>query len=257
MNKIDFTPNLADLPPRQRDVLGFIISLTEEHGYPPTLAELATAMGLKNRMTIHQHVQALKKKGFVHWEPGLNRSLRVQSQYQLHSQEHSRELSGKHTKNTKTHKNNDQSASDLSVKTDRGRAFSGNVSINTQKGIPLIGRIAAGAPLDAIGSEEYLEIESQYAGEAGCYALKVKGDSMIEEGIFDGDYVIIKANPSPRNGEVVVALLQDGSATLKRFFKENGSYRLEPANKNYAPIRVPGEQGLEIQGVVVALFRKM
>src|ERR1700733_9441492 len=77
MSDFDGNAVLAGLPPRQRDVINQIINLTEENGYPPTLAELAAALGLKNRMTVHQHVAALKKKGLVHWEPGLNRSLKV------------------------------------------------------------------------------------------------------------------------------------------------------------------------------------
>ncbi len=77
MSDIGSEVQIENLPPRQRDVLGHIVGLTEEHGYPPILAELAKALGLRNRMTVHQHVAALKKKGFVHWEPGLNRSLKV------------------------------------------------------------------------------------------------------------------------------------------------------------------------------------
>ena len=173
------TPSLSDLPARQRDVLNLISSLTVANGYPPTLAELAKSLGLKNRMTVHQHVAALKKKGFVQWEPGLNRSLRV--------------LSG-----------------------DVAAPRENNVeSFPRQSGIPLSGSIAAGVPIDALQTDDYIQIDQQYI-ESGCFALKVKGDSMVEEGIFDGDYVIVKPNPSPKNGEMVVALLEDGSATLKR-----------------------------------------
>jgi repressor LexA len=211
---------VSDLPARQRDVLNSIIALTSSNGYPPTLAELAKFLGLKNRMTVHQHVAALKKKGFVHWEPGLNRSLRVLS-------------------------------NDIPV------AESNNVEmLHKPSGIPLGGSIAAGRPIDAIQTDEYVQIEQQYI-ESGCFALKVKGDSMVEEGIFDGDYVIIKPNPAPRNGEMVVAVLQDGSATLKRYYKEGGRFRLQPANKNYEPIFLDASHELNVQGTVVALYRKM
>ncbi len=87
--------------------------------------------------------------------------------------------------------------------------------------------------------------------------MKIKGDSMIEDGIYDGDFVIVKPNDSPRNGEIVVALLEDGSATLKRLYKEKGHFRLQPANKDMQPIIVSREQELNIQGTVVGLFRKM
>jgi len=217
-------PVLEGLPPRQRDVLTNIVQLTEEHGYPPTLAELAKALGLRNRMTVHQHVAALKRKGLVHWEPGLNRSLKVVG----------------------------AAAQELSS---HARAGDSDASQRAH-GLPLVGTIAAGCPIDAIERQDYLEIESQYAG-TDCFALKVKGDSMIDDGIFDGDYVIVKPSPSPRNGEVVVALLEDGSATLKRLFKEKGGFRLQPANKELQPIMLDASEKLEIQGVVVGLFRKL
>ncbi|MGH9552876.1 MAG: transcriptional repressor LexA, partial [Terriglobales bacterium] len=206
------------------------VALTEEHGYPPTLAELAKALGLRNRMTVHQHVAALKKKGLVHWEPGLNRSLKVVGAAQ-----------------TLSTKRRDSGASSAEVFDDE---------LRRPAGLPLAGTIAAGRPIDALQSEEYLNIDGQYA-EDGCFALKVKGDSMIEDGIYDGDFVIVKPNPSPRNGEIVVALLGDGSATLKRFFKEKSGFRLQPANNEMQPILVESASDLHIQGTVVGLFRKM
>ncbi|MBX9772321.1 MAG: transcriptional repressor LexA [Candidatus Obscuribacterales bacterium] len=219
--------NLTEqLPPRQGEVLRLITSLTEQQGYPPTLAELAQALGLKNRMTVHQHVAALKKKGLVQWEPGLNRSLRV--------------IGG-------------QSSEPVSINSKRQK--SGSVA-PISKGLPMAGTIAAGNPIDALETDEYLEVESRYAG-SGCFALKVKGESMIEEGIFDGDFVIVKPNPSPTNGEIVVAVLDDDTATLKRFYKEKGRYRLQPANKDMEPIYVPSNEEINIKGVVVGLFRRM
>jgi repressor LexA len=222
------TQVLESLPPRQRDVLRYIIELTEEHGYPPTLAELAKALGLRNRMTVHQHVAALKKKGFVHWEPGLNRSLKVIG-----------------------------AASAVSSRRDHSDAdtVDGDGS-QRPVGLPMAGTIAAGRPIDALETDEYLRVESQYA-EEGCFALKIKGDSMIDDGIYDGDFVIVKPNPSPKNGEIVVAVLEDGNATLKRFYKEKTGFRLQPSNKELEPIFVESTNDLQIRGTVVALFRKM
>ncbi len=226
MSEFDGNAVLTGLPPRQKDVINQIISLTEENGYPPTLAELAAALGLKNRMTVHQHVAALKKKGLVHWEPGLNRSLKVVGEAQDFVQ--------------------------------RGKTSTAVIDLDSRRptGLPLAGTIAAGRPIDAVQADEYLEIDKHYT-DAGCYALKVRGDSMIEDGIYDGDYVIIKPNPSPLNGEVVVALLEDGSATLKRFFKEKTGFRLQPGNSEMKPIYVESANDLQIQGTVVALFRKL
>lgn len=217
--------DLDSLPPRQKEVVRLIAELTEEHGYPPTLAELAKSMGLRNRMTVHQHVAALKKKGIVRWEPGLNRSLRLVESAELGSSDHD--------------------SDDIDDDEDE-----------TTRGIPFAGTIAAGRPIDAVAREEYLEMDSQFL-TGGCFALKVKGDSMIEDGIHDGDFVIVKPKPSPNQGEIVVALLEDGSATLKRFFKEKNRFRLQPANSTMEPIYVDSLNDLQIQGVVVGLFRKM
>ncbi len=240
------------LPARQHDVLNLIVKLSDEHGYPPTLAELASALGLKNRMTVHQHVAALKKKGLVHWEPGLNRSLRVLAEGLKHCPGGA-DSAGE----------NNGDAALISLDSRRASASqqtNGALSQSTAlsaRGIPMAGAIAAGQPIDAaLDGQEYLDIDNRYT-EAGCFALQVKGESMIEDGIYDGDFVIVKPNPSPNNGEVVVALLEDGSATLKRFFKERGGFRLQPANSEMEPIFVAGNQTLTIQGTVVALFRKM
>lgn len=221
------------LPPRQREVVRQIIHLTDEHGYPPTLAELAKALGLRNRMTVHQHVVALKKKGVVRWEPGLNRSLRIIG--------NAVDADGDDDAGARSGSMDDIIDDDEDAK---------------PKGIPLAGTIAAGSPIDAVGTSEYLEIENQYL-DNGCFALKVKGDSMIDDGICDGDFVIIKPRPNPTNGEIVVATLEDGTTTLKRFFKEKNRFRLQPANSEMEPIFINSMNDMQVQGVVVALYRKM
>ena len=229
--------NAKSLPARQKDVLSAIVQLSQDNGYPPTLAQLAQSLGLKNRMTVHQHVAALKKKGLVHWEPGLNRSLRV-----LPEGLAMLDMA-------------DEAAPADELEAQRAGRFAAAISVSQFKGIPLAGNIAAGAPIDAIESGDFLEIENRYV-PSGCYALKVKGESMIEDGIYDGDFVIVKPNPSPKNGEIVVALI-DESATLKRFYKEGGGYRLQPANSSMQPIMVAADDPLIIQGTVVALFRNL
>ena len=119
-------------------------------------------------------------------------------------------------------------------------------------GIPLVGRIAAGVPIEAIEDRQTLELDQVFAGQSERFALRVAGDSMIEEQIRDGDYVICERRDRPRNGETVVALLEDGEATLKKFYRERGHVRLQPANPNYEPILT---NSVQIQGVVVGLVR--
>lgn len=121
-------------------------------------------------------------------------------------------------------------------------------------GLPIVGRIAAGRPIEAIGQEnEYLNFEETFS-EPELYVLKVRGDSMIEDHIQDGDYVIIKRQDNARDGEIVVALLEEGEATLKRFYREpGGRFRLQPANASMEPIFV---ERVHIQGKVVGLLRQ-
>ncbi len=120
--------------------------------------------------------------------------------------------------------------------------------------LPLRGYIAAGLPLEAVEANETIPLPWS-AGAGNLYVLRVKGDSMIEDHIQDGDYVIVEQRESAQNGETVVALLEGENATLKRFYREGGQIRLQPANAQMAPIFVP-EEGLRIQGVVVGVLRK-
>ena len=121
--------------------------------------------------------------------------------------------------------------------------------------LPLMGVIAAGEPIEALENNETMAVPSDFViDESNSYVLRVKGRSMIEDGIFDGDYVVIERNPSPRNGEVVVALLDNAYATLKRFYRERDQIRLQPANSTMGPIIVKGD--VNIQGIVRAVIRK-
>lgn len=120
--------------------------------------------------------------------------------------------------------------------------------------LPLLGYIAAGEPIEAIEEPETIDLEALFTRRAGTFVLRVRGDSMIDEQIRDGDYVVIERRDHVRNGESVVALLDDGEATLKKFYREKGRIRLQPANKDYDPIFVaPGR--LQVQGVVVGVIR--
>jgi repressor LexA len=121
--------------------------------------------------------------------------------------------------------------------------------------LPFVGLITAGEPIEAIEEREAIAVPADFVVDAlNSYVLKVKGRSMIEDGIFDGDYVIIERNPSPKNGDIVVALLDNAYATLKRFYREKDHIRLQPANSTMKPIIVRGN--LNIQGVVRAVIRR-
>ena len=118
---------------------------------------------------------------------------------------------------------------------------------------PIVGTIAAGQPIEAIETRETLELENLFNTRHGTYVLRVKGNSMIDDHIADGDYVIIERREAARDGETVVALLDDGQATLKRFYKERGRIRLQPANSAMAPIYV--DKDIRIQGVLIGVLR--
>ncbi|HOB76037.1 MAG TPA: transcriptional repressor LexA [Phycisphaerae bacterium] len=119
--------------------------------------------------------------------------------------------------------------------------------------LPLVGHIAAGSPIEAIENPETIELDSLFKSSAGVYALRVRGDSMIDEHIRDGDLVVVERRETARDGETVVALLDDGEATLKKFYREGKKVRLQPANPAYAPIYV---DNIRIQGVVVGVLRR-
>jgi repressor LexA len=121
--------------------------------------------------------------------------------------------------------------------------------------LPLLGNIAAGSPIEAVENREEVDLEQMFHAKNGVYVLRVRGDSMIEDHLCDGDYVVIERRENARNGEQVVALLDTGEATLKRFYKESGNrVRLQPANKSMEPRIVPADR-CRIQGVVIGVLR--
>jgi repressor LexA len=120
--------------------------------------------------------------------------------------------------------------------------------------LPLLGNIAAGSPIEAIENREELDLEAMFAAKPGVYVLRVRGESMIDDHLCDGDYVVIERRETARNGEQVVALLDTGEATLKRYYRENGRIRLQPANSTMEP-RIVDADRLKIQGVVIGVLR--
>ncbi len=202
------------LTKKQAEILEFIRNHIDEQGYAPTYREIADAFDLSSPATVHQHVQMLIEKSYL----------------KAGDDGEARSLSVSHP---------------LNALVDRPLAMM----------LPLAGLITAGEPIEAVEDQEAIAVPGDFVmDEANSYVLKVKGRSMIEDGIFDGDFVIVERNPSPKNGDIVVALLDNAYATLKRFYREAHHIRLQPANSTMQPIIVNGN--INIQGVVRGVIRK-
>ena len=202
-----------NLTPKQLHILKRIRDLRLARGYSPTMQELANELGV-SKVTVFEHVEALIKKGALLREPNKARSLVVNPDVPLPDEQRGSRL-------------------------------------------PLVGTIAAGQPIDAVENREFLDLDEIFAapsrGEGNTFVLRVRGDSMIDEQIRDGDYVVVQRRNTARNGETVVALLESGEATLKKFYREQDRIRLQPANEAYDPIIV---NNCKIQGVVIGVVRK-
>lgn len=198
---------------KERQVLEFLSQYIQRHGYAPTLLEIAEGLGLSAPSTVHEHLEKLAQKGFIKKSKGFDRSIEI---------------------------------------------VEGKAKINTSETaieLPVLGFIAAGRPLEPHTDPNfYLPVSASLIGQKSTgYILQVKGDSMIEEGILEGDYVIVEHQQHAQNGDIVVAILPNGLATLKRIFFEEHRIRLEPANANMSPIYTTHAK---IQGRVIAVVRK-
>ena len=204
-----------NLTPKQLAILEFILDYREQRGLAPTLEEIARQFGV-SKITVYEHVAQLANKGAIAKQKYQSRSLGVNPQ--LAAEIRSRRETNK-------------------------RRFV----------LPLLGRIAAGRPIEAVEVPEEIDIGDMVHCNRAAYVLRVKGESMIDEGIRDGDYVIVEKRDTAANGETVVAVLDDNEATLKKFYREGKRIRLQPANPALAPIIV---DRCEIRGVVVGVLRK-
>lgn len=209
------------LTKRQQAVLDCIEEFISEKGYGPTVRELCDRMHLSSPSTVHVHLHALEEKGLIHRDPLKSRSITL-----AHTQ--------------------DDAA--VGAEGDLSPAFGSIVSL------PLVGNVAAGTPLLAEENiTDSIALPTEIVGDAASFLLSVHGESMIEAGINDGDYIVVKEQPTASNGDIVVALVDDG-ATVKRFYKEADHIRLQPENSSMDPIIVPD---CTIVGKVVALFRRL
>jgi repressor LexA len=205
------------LTKRQKDFLDFLAGFLEKNGYSPSYDEIAHGMGLASLATVHKHILALETKHYLKRGFNQSRSLEINPKYYQEQRQHR------------------QSTPSLEI--------------------PLLGRIAAGAPVEALAGSDTLNF-ADFVGDPNTYALKVRGESMIEDHICDGDYVLVERATEARDGEIVVALVDGMETTLKRFYLASGDrVRLQPANSAMQPIFVP-RQSVQIQGKVLAVLRK-
>lgn len=212
---------LEDLTGRQRDILAFLKEQIALNGYPPSVREICEAIGLSSTSTVHSHLNTLEAKGFIRREANGARTITL--------------VEGA-----------DDPASSAGL-------LENDPYANTQV-LPLVGRVAAGEPILAEQNiEETLVLPTSLVGDAGSFLLEVHGESMIEAGILDGDYVVVKEQQDAVNGDIVVALLDD-SATVKTFYRDSGRIRLQPQNPTMDPI-YPDQ--VTILGKVVALLRTL
>jgi repressor LexA len=204
-----------DLTKRQQEILDFIRKYSAKYGYPPTVRDIGKAVGLASSSTVHAHLANLEKIGLLRRDPSKPRAIELLDR-----------------------------AVGSAVESVRG--------IVRSEGLPLLGSVAAGQPILAEENiEEYVTVPEIAGGGDGQYVLKIRGDSMKDAGILEGDYVVVRPQDTADNGDVVVALLGE-DATVKRFYREKDHIRLQPENDGMEPIR---SKEVKVLGRVVGLLR--
>ena len=200
---------------RQHELYDFLSRFVTEKGYSPSYEEIKEGMGLSSLATVHKHVTNLEKKGLLTRDYNRSRSI------------------------------------DLLPPKGKLRQ---SMAVNTGLVLPLAGRIAAGQPIEAVQNEETISL-ADFVRSKEVFVLEVRGDSMQDEAILSGDYVLVEKTKSAHNGDIVVALVENSDATLKRFYREGEMIRLQPSNAAMKPIMVPAAS-VEIQGRVIGVLRK-
>ncbi|MGD1886736.1 MAG: transcriptional repressor LexA [Cohaesibacteraceae bacterium] len=235
------------LTPKQHELLMFIHERLRESGVPPSFDEMKDALDLKSKSGIHRLITALEERGFIRRLPNRARAMEVIRLPESHSPRLGGRKGGFVPSVIEGSGGRDAPPppppSDLD-------------ELGDVVSVPVMGRIAAGTPISAIQNESHsVAVPAELLAGGEHFALEVRGDSMIEAGIFDGDTVLINRSDQADNGEIVVALVDDEEATLKRLRKRGGSVALEAANPTYET-RIFGPDRVRIQGKLVALFRR-
>jgi len=198
---------------RQNSILAFIKNEVREKGYPPSVREIGEAVGLASSSTVHGHLDRLEKKGLIRRDPTKPRAIEI-----------------------------------LGDEDDPVYKLSASV-----RPVPLVGKVTAGVPITATENiEEYYPLPVNMVGDQPVFMLSVMGESMIEAGIHDGDFVIVRQQPTAVNGDIVVAMTEDNEATVKTFYKERDHIRLQPENASMEPLRLAN---VSILGKVIGLIR--
>jgi repressor LexA len=208
---------MKSLTSKQERILAHIRQFIDDFGYPPTIRQIQTALGISSTSVVDYNLNILERQGHLRRDPDTSRGLEVV-----------------------------------------GESVRGLRHLIV--GVPILGRIAAGEPIEAIQDTEYVNLTRDLVPDEGAFALRVRGQSMIEDHIDDGDLVVVRPQSDASDGDTVVALLlngptESGEVTLKRFYRERERIRLQPANSTMAPIFVTADQ-LRIQGKVIAVIRK-
>ncbi len=222
------------LTQRQRDILDFITASITERGFPPTLREIGEHFKIRSTNGVNDHLKALEKKGHLRREDLKSRAMRPV-------------LPG----------GGDVVPLRRAVEPEGGEALAVDDDLVE---VPVLGKVAAGLPILAVeNATDTVRIDRVLlGGNREVFGLRIVGESMIEDGILDGDYVFVKKTPSARTGEIVVAMIE-GEATVKRYFPEGDLIRFQPANSNMSPIivRKADFKSVDIIGIVVGVYRKL
>lgn len=206
---------------KQQKILDFLNEQIEQNGYPPSVREICSAVGFKSTSTVHGYLEKLKKEGLIRKDPSKPRALKV--------------IDNKKSIELKEPKS----------------MYHGKELVE----VPIVGKVTAGQPILAVENvEDTFPLPLDFVQNSSAFMLRVRGDSMIEAGIFDNDFILVKQQSTATNGDIVVALIED-EATVKTFYKEKGYVRLQPENKYLDPIIV--RENLSILGKVIGVFRKM
>ena len=225
----------TELTERQIEILRLINTEVRTRGFPPSVREIAQVVGLSSPSTVKHHLDTLERLGFIQKVPGLPRALEVS------------EL-GKSVLGEEKEPKNPDSTKVVTVEIPTAHVD------EEASAIPLVGRIAAGAPITAEQAiEDIFELPTRLTGHGELFMLEVHGDSMVDAGILDGDFVVIRSQSTALNGQFVAAMI-DGEATVKEFSRTQGHVWLLPHNENYAPI--PGDEST-IMGRVVTVIRSL